>query len=52
MLGDLIGEEQGKVTGYRVLPSEGGAKVEVTFRTNTKIVGANDNVSTKFWEWK
>ena len=39
MQGDLIGEEQGKVTGIRVLPSEGGPKVEVTFRTNTKILG-------------
>jgi hypothetical protein len=40
MLGDQIGEEQGKVTSLRVLDSGGGGpKVEVTIRTNAKILG-------------
>ncbi len=33
MLGEILGEERGKVTLYRVLPPEGGApKVEVSFQ--------------------
>ena len=43
MLGDLIGEEQGKVTGIRVLESDGGPRVEVTIRTNAKILGLEAN---------
>lgn len=40
MLGDLLGEEQGQVTGMRVLPSEGQApKVEVTFQAGGKLLG-------------
>ena len=40
MLGELIGEEKGKVTGYRVLASQGqGNKVEVTFQTSGKFLG-------------
>lgn len=40
MLGDLIGEEQGKITVLRVLDSGGGGpKVEVNMRTNVKILG-------------
>lgn len=50
MLGDLIGEEQGKVTTLRVLDSGGGGpKVEVSFRTNAKILGvAAVNLGT-YW---
>ena len=43
MLGDLIGEEQGKVTTIRVLESDGGPKVEVTIRTNAKVLGMEAN---------
>ncbi len=40
MLGDLIGEEKGKVTGMRVLESgAAGPKVEVTIRTAGKLLG-------------
>src|SRR5262245_36210566 len=43
MLGDLIGEEQGKITGLRVLEAGGNAKVEVTIKTNVKILGLDGN---------
>ena len=49
MLGELIGEEQGKVTGIRVLESDGGPKVEVTFRTNVKILGIEAHNLGSYW---
>ena len=39
MLGDLIGEEQGKVSVKRVLESAGGPKLEITIQTNAKVLG-------------
>ena len=40
MLGEQLGEETGKTTGIRVLPSEGQApKIEVSFQTSGRIVG-------------
>ena len=50
MLGNLIGEEQGKITALRVLDSGGGGpKVEVNMRTNVKILGlAAVNLGT-YW---
>ena len=40
MLGEKIGEETGRVTGRRVLPSEGhGPKVEVSFEASGTILG-------------
>ena len=40
MLGEVIGEMRGKVTGGRVLPSEGIApKVETSFQQSGKILG-------------
>ncbi len=40
MLGDLLGEEAGQVTGRRVLPSEGsGTRIEVSFRANGQLLG-------------
>jgi hypothetical protein len=40
MLGEMLGEEHGKVTVYRVLPPEGGApKVEVSFQSSGTILG-------------
>ena len=38
MLGDQIGAERGKVTGYRILRSEAGPKVEVAFQAAGKIL--------------
>jgi hypothetical protein len=40
MLGDQIGEERGKVTGFRVLDA-GGPKVEVSITTQGKILGSD-----------
>ena len=37
MLGDEIGKESGKVTGYRILRSETGPKVEVAFQAAGQI---------------
>jgi hypothetical protein len=39
MLGELLGEEKGKVTTYRVIKSDGGNKVEITFRADGTILG-------------
>lgn len=42
MLGGTIAEEQGKITGVRVLPSDGqNAKVEVSFQSSGKILGVD-----------
>ena len=42
MLGDQIGAERGKVTGYRILRSEGaGPKVEVAFQAAGNILGVD-----------
>jgi hypothetical protein len=42
MLGEKLGEESGKITGYRVLPSNGsGPKVEASFQARGKILGIN-----------
>ena len=38
MLGDQIGEETGKITGFRVLDAA-GPKAEVSFRSHGKIIG-------------
>jgi hypothetical protein len=40
MLGDQIGEERGKVTGFRVLEAA-GPKVEVSITTQGKILGSD-----------
>lgn len=40
MLGDLLAEDQGKITGIRVLPSEGQSpKVEVSFQAAGRLMG-------------
>ena len=39
MLGEPLGEVKGKVTTYRVIKSDGGNKVEITFRTEGTILG-------------
>jgi hypothetical protein len=41
MLGEQIGEELGRITARRVLPSdEYGPKVEVTFEASGKVLGS------------
>lgn len=40
MLGEMIGEEQGKITAVRVLPSNGQApQIEVSFQSTGNLVG-------------
>ena len=40
MLGEQIGEERGKITGRRVLSSDGsGPKVEVSFEASGTVLG-------------
>ncbi|OFW39799.1 MAG: hypothetical protein A3J28_09110 [Acidobacteria bacterium RIFCSPLOWO2_12_FULL_60_22] len=40
MLGELLGEEKGKITGYRVVQTAGaGQKVEVSFQGSGKLLG-------------
>jgi hypothetical protein len=40
MLGEMIGQEQGKITAIRVLPSSGSApQMEVSFQSTGNLVG-------------
>ncbi len=40
MLGEKIMEHSGKITGQKVLPSDGGSpKVETSFQANEKVLG-------------
>lgn len=40
MLGEMIGEDRGKITSVRVLPSEGSApRLEVSFQGAGKLIG-------------
>jgi hypothetical protein len=42
MLGELLTEDKGKVTGYRVLAGQGeGARVETSFQAVGKILGVD-----------
>jgi hypothetical protein len=42
MLGEMLGEERGQVTGTRVLSAEGDApKVEVSFQASGRILGVD-----------
>lgn len=42
MLGDKLGEERGQITGFRVLPSEGGnPTVEVSFQASGQLLGVD-----------
>ena len=50
MLGEQIGEEKGKVTGYRVVRSgAGGPRVEVTFQATGKVLGIACNDLGTYW---
>jgi hypothetical protein len=50
MLGEQIGEERGKITNRRVLPSEGqGSKVEVSFQAAGKMLGIDTTNIGTYW---
>jgi hypothetical protein len=50
MLGELIGESQGKRTGRRVLSTDGGGfKVEVSFETRGKLLGVETYEIGTYW---
>lgn len=50
MLGEKIGEDTGRVTGRRVLPSEGyGPKVEASFETGGTILGVGMTDIGTYW---
>lgn len=50
MLGDMLGEEHGKVTVYRVLPPEGGVpKVEVSFQSSGTILDVAVTSLSTYW---
>jgi hypothetical protein len=50
MLGNLICEEHGKVTGTRVLPHEGsGPKVEVSFQGSGKMLSIDETDMGTYW---
>jgi len=48
MLGDQIGEETGKLTGFRVLDAS-GPKVEVSFQSKGKILGNDYEGRASYW---
>ena len=43
MLGEQIGESRGKRTGRRVLPTDAGFKVEISFEESGKMLGIEMN---------
>jgi hypothetical protein len=50
MLGELIGEERGKITSRRVLPSNGSApKVEVSMEADVKLLGQDAKGIGTYW---
>jgi hypothetical protein len=50
MLGEQIAEEQGQITGRRVLPSDGyGPKVEVSFQARGTILGYDATDLGTYW---
>jgi hypothetical protein len=51
MLGERLGESAGKITGTRVLPSEGGRiKVEVSFQGQGQILGRPITDVGTYWQ--
>lgn len=49
MLGEAIGELHGKRTGRRVLSTDAGLKVEVSFEDSGKILGLGANNIGTYW---
>jgi hypothetical protein len=49
MLGEQIGEEQGKVISRRVLSVDGGTKMEVSLQSTGKLLGVETRSTTTYW---
>ncbi len=50
MLGEKLGEERGKVTGYRVLPPDGqDPKGEVSLQASGKLLGHDSRSRWTYW---
>ena len=50
MLGEMIGELRGKVTGQKILPSEGvNPKCETSFEVNGIVLGVEVTVMGTYW---
>ncbi|MGA2912707.1 MAG: hypothetical protein ABSE07_04245 [Methanoregula sp.] len=50
MLGDIIGEFRGKITGYRVIGIlAGGPKIEVSFKQTGKFLGVDAIDMATYW---
>ena len=50
MLGEKLGELQGKVTGQRVLPADGGGpKVETSFEVSGNILESGVTMMGTYW---
>ncbi|MBI4906784.1 MAG: hypothetical protein HY820_24355 [Acidobacteria bacterium] len=49
MLGEMIGESKGKRTARRVVPTDTGFKVEVSFEDSGKILGIDGNTIGTYW---
>jgi hypothetical protein len=49
MLGEQIGESHGKRTGRRVLSTDAGFRVEVSFEDSGKILGVEANNIGTYW---
>jgi hypothetical protein len=50
MLGEMIGEDKGKIIGYRVVPSrKGDNHVEVSMKAQGKILGIEFNELATYW---
>ena len=49
MLGEQIGEQRGKRTGRRVLSTDSGFKVEVSFEDSGKLLGIEVNNIGTYW---
>ncbi len=50
MLGELLCEETGQVTGMRVLPPEGGdVKVEISLRSEGRMLGVEETSNWTYW---
>ena len=49
MLGEMLGETQGKITGQRVLPVECCPKIEISFQDAGKILGEEITEIGTYW---
>ncbi len=49
MLGEKIGRFQGKITGQKILPSEGSPKFETTTEISGQILGIAARITATYW---